>query len=105
VFFLGGDVHMGSIGHLDAPGAAFHPLREVVVGPGGAANPSERVGPLQRNFTGPNQQFQFVTGRNNYTVLTVNPDATGRGGKLTVRFVGVLGASDRDVFHEQVFEI
>ncbi|MFT3712066.1 MAG: alkaline phosphatase D family protein [Archangium sp.] len=105
IFFLGGDVHMGSIGHLDAPGGAFHSLREVVIGPGGAANPSERVGSLQRNHTGPREQFQFVTGRNNYTVLTVNPDATGRGGKLTIRYVGVLGSEDRDVFHEQVFEV
>jgi hypothetical protein len=96
---------MGSVGHLGAPGTRLHALEEIVMGPGGAANPSERVPNLRREHMGPRKQFQFVTGTNNYTMLTVNPDATGRGGKLTIKFVGVLGRDERDVFHTRTIEI
>ncbi len=105
VFFLGGDVHMGSYGHVGAPGSKFDAIREIVVGPGGAASPNGGVGELRSKFMGAGKQFSLVTGRNNYTVIKVNPDATGRGGTLNVRFVGVNANGGRDVFFEKTVTI
>lgn len=105
LFFLGGDVHMGVVGRISPTGSDYFPLRELIVGPGGAKNPNDKVRALKKNNVGQGEQFSMVTGRNNYTVISVNPDATGGGGKLTVKYVGVLGDSDRDTFYEKTYDI
>ena len=78
--FLGGDFHIGFVGHAEADGV-HRRLVEIGVGPSGNTdNPFS--GPL-RDFGLPASQFDFVTGRMCATTIALDPET----GEARVSFV------------------
>jgi alkaline phosphatase D len=86
VVFLGGDFHIGFVGHAE-PDGVHRRLVEIGVGPSGNTdNPFS--GPL-RDVGLPASQFDFVTGRKCATTIALDPAA----GEARVQFVdGETGA-------------
>jgi phosphodiesterase/alkaline phosphatase D-like protein len=104
VFFLGGDIHMAYMGRVGAVGTPYAALREMLIGPGGAAEAGKMLGAFT-GHVGPGKQYSYVLGTNNYTVLTCTPDASGTGGSLNVQYVGISAAGARKIFHSATYTL
>ena len=70
VWWLAGDYHMGSVGHLEEYGYQWYGMREVLMGAGGNGGYVE--GPQQMAGKA---QWDFSTAQNNYFVYTADPVA------------------------------
>jgi alkaline phosphatase D len=70
VWWLAGDYHMASVGHLDEYGYRWYGMREVLMGAGGNGGYVE--GPQQMAGSA---QWDFASARNNYVVYTADPVA------------------------------
>jgi len=70
VWWLAGDYHMGSVGHLEEYGYQWYGTREVLMGAGGNSGYVE--GPQQMAGS---SQWDFATAQNNYFVYTADPVA------------------------------
>ncbi len=87
LLFLAGDFHFGAVARLGPPGSAFAHIPEVLAGPAAQLpNPAWLV--VQNGLRA--NQFPFLTGVNNYTRFTCEPDA--RPPRITVEFIDGSGA-------------
>lgn len=82
VWWLAGDYHMGSTGHIDAYGYRWYGMREVLMGSAGTAGYHEGVEAMSGS-----EQWDFLTAENNYVEYRADPSA----GTLDVTFRGASG--------------
>jgi len=82
VFWIAGDLHIGGIGSVDAPGGPGEHMYEVLAGPGGS--------PINAGagFFNPDERFPSIIKTWNYALFEANPVA----GTVNVRFFDDDGA-------------